>query len=55
MQLEGLSRAEVIALRSPAVADPGLVLAAIDVLGEDQARRLCTHHLVRQALRPQSR
>ncbi|MFJ8749924.1 hypothetical protein ACIREO_11390 [Streptomyces sp. NPDC102441] len=30
--------------------DPGLVLAAVDVLGEGQARRLYTHSLVHQAL-----
>ncbi|MDX3682605.1 MULTISPECIES: cell wall protein [unclassified Streptomyces] len=48
LTIEGLSRAEVIDLRSAAVADPGLVLVAIDVLGEEQARRLYTHHLVGQ-------
>ncbi|MGW0785148.1 cell wall protein [Streptomyces sp. NPDC002913] len=50
LTIEGLSRAEVVALRSAAAEDPGLVLAAVDVLGVDQARRLYTHGLVRQAL-----
>ncbi|MFJ8858164.1 cell wall protein [Streptomyces sp. NPDC102451] len=49
LTIEGLSRAEVVDLRSAAAADPGLVLAAVDVLGEDQARRLYTQRLVRQA------
>jgi hypothetical protein len=50
LTIEGLSRAEVVDLRSAAAADPGLVLAAVDVLGEAQARRLYTRSLVQQAL-----
>ncbi|MBV7670621.1 cell wall protein [Streptomyces halstedii] len=49
LTVEDLSRAEVIDLRSAAVTDPGLVRAAVDLLGEEQARRLYTHRLVRQA------
>ncbi|MFE5073236.1 hypothetical protein [Streptomyces halstedii] len=49
LTVEDLSRAEVIDLRSAAVTDPGLVRAAVDLLGEEQARRLYTHCLVRQA------
>ncbi|MHC0432307.1 cell wall protein [Streptomyces sp. O3] len=44
--LEQLSRTEVIDLRSAAAADPGLVLTAIENLGEPQARRLYTNRLV---------
>ncbi|MFE5241896.1 MULTISPECIES: hypothetical protein [unclassified Streptomyces] len=50
LTIEGLSRAEVVDLRSAGAADPGLVRAAVDLLGEGEARRLYTHHLVRRAL-----
>ncbi|MEV3932371.1 MULTISPECIES: cell wall protein [unclassified Streptomyces] len=50
LTIEGLSRAEVVDLRSAGAADPGLVRTAVDLLGEDEARRLYTHRLVRQAL-----
>jgi DNA-binding transcriptional ArsR family regulator len=47
---EDLSRDEVAAMRRDAMQDPGLVLAAIDLIGEQQTRRLYTHRLVDQTL-----
>ncbi|WP_345493527.1 hypothetical protein [Streptomyces flavovirens] len=44
--VEGLTRDEVIELRSAAAADPGLVLAALENLGERDVRRLYTNQLV---------
>ncbi|MEE4488876.1 cell wall protein [Streptomyces sp. BE230] len=48
--IEGLTRAEVVQLRSAAVADPGLVLVALENLGERDARRLYTNRLVDEVL-----
>ncbi|MFD9443451.1 transcriptional regulator [Streptomyces sp. NPDC060001] len=48
--LEDLSREEVAGMRAAAMKDPGLIYAAIDVIGEDQTRRLYSHLLVDQAL-----
>jgi len=50
LALEDLSRDEIVAMRVDAMKDPGLILAAIDLLGERDARRLYTHRLVDQAL-----
>ncbi|MEU1467235.1 cell wall protein [Streptomyces sp. NPDC005761] len=44
--IEGLSRGEVVRLRSAAARDPGLVLAALEHLGERDTRRLYTNRLV---------
>ncbi|MEW1565794.1 helix-turn-helix domain-containing protein [Streptomyces sp. NPDC093509] len=49
-QLEDLSRDEIVAMRADAARDPGLILAALDVLGEQETRRLYTHRLVDQTL-----
>ncbi|MER7725061.1 cell wall protein [Streptomyces sp. NPDC096323] len=46
----GLSRHEVVQLRSAAAADPGLVLVALENLGERDARRLYTNRLVDEVL-----
>ncbi|WP_329020699.1 transcriptional regulator [Streptomyces sp. NBC_01601] len=46
VDLEQLSRDEVIELRAAALKDPALVRATIDTCGEGFARRLFTHHLV---------
>lgn len=48
--VEGLSSAEVVELRSAAAADSGLVLAALENLGERDTRRLYTNRLVDQVL-----
>lgn len=48
--IEGLAPAEVIELRSAAAADYGLILAALENLGEQDTRRLYTNRLVDQAL-----
>lgn len=48
--LEDLTRSEVVAMRSAAAADPGLVLAAIEHMGMRQARRLYTGRGVDEAL-----
>lgn len=48
--VEGLLPAEVIELRSAAAADSGLVLAALENLGERDTRRLYTNRLVDQVL-----
>ncbi|THA70901.1 cell wall protein [Streptomyces sp. A0642] len=44
--IEGLTRGEVVQLRSAAATDPGLVLAALENLGERDTRRLYTNRLV---------
>lgn len=48
--IEGLTRAEVVQLRSAAATDPGLVLVALENLGERDARRLYTNRLVDEVL-----
>ncbi|WP_327171879.1 cell wall protein [Streptomyces sp. NBC_01336] len=48
--IEGLTREEVVDLRSAAASDPGLVLAALENLGERDTRRLYTNRLVDEAL-----
>lgn len=48
--IEGLTRREVVQLRSAAATDPGLVLAALENLGERDARRLYTNRLVDEVL-----
>lgn len=48
--VEGLTRREVVQLRSAAATDPGLVLAALENLGERDTRRLYTHRLVDEVL-----
>lgn len=48
--VEGLTRKEVVLLRSAAVTDPGLVIAALENLGERDTRRLYTHRLVDEVL-----
>jgi hypothetical protein len=48
--IEDLTRDEVAAMRRDAMQDPGLILAAIDLIGEQQTRRLYTHRLVDQTL-----
>ncbi|MEW2266899.1 helix-turn-helix domain-containing protein [Streptomyces sp. NPDC047868] len=48
--LEDLSKAEVTDMRAAAMKDPGLIFAAIDLIGEAQTRRLYTHRLVDQTL-----
>lgn len=48
--VEGLTPEEVIDLRSAAAADPGLVLAALENLGERDTRRLYTNRLVDEVL-----
>jgi hypothetical protein len=50
VQLEDLTRDEVIQMRADAARDHGLIFAAIDLLGERDARRLYTNRLVDQAL-----
>ncbi|MFI6860138.1 cell wall protein [Streptomyces sp. NPDC050421] len=49
--IEGLIRADVVQLRSAAATDPGLVLAALENLGERDTRRLYTNRLVDEVLR----
>lgn len=51
VDLEQLSREEVIELRAAALKDPALVRATIGTCGENFARRLFTHHLVDQVHR----
>ncbi|MFD7720408.1 hypothetical protein [Streptomyces sp. NPDC059814] len=46
----GLTRTEVVRLRSAAATDPGLVLAALENLGERDTRRLYTNRLVDEVL-----
>ncbi|MEV0781723.1 cell wall protein [Streptomyces sp. NPDC050423] len=48
--IEGLTRTEVLQLRSAAATDPGLVLAALENLGERDTRRLYTNRLVDEVL-----
>ncbi|MFI6894547.1 hypothetical protein ACIBM4_10585 [Streptomyces sp. NPDC050256] len=48
--VEGLTPAEVIELRSAAAADSGLILTALENLGERDTRRLYTNRLVDQVL-----
>ncbi|MEU9199383.1 cell wall protein [Streptomyces sp. NPDC048332] len=48
--VEGLTREEVVQLRSAAATDPGLVMAALENLGERDARRLYTNRLVDEVL-----
>lgn len=48
--IEGLTRGEVVQLRSAAEADPGLVLVALENLGERDTRRLYTNRLVDEVL-----
>ncbi|GHG32673.1 hypothetical protein GCM10018777_55730 [Streptomyces albogriseolus] len=48
--LEDLSREEIIAARLDGMRDPEVVLSAISLLGERDARRLYTSRLVDQAL-----
>ncbi|WP_037691205.1 hypothetical protein, partial [Streptomyces scabiei] len=50
VRLEDLTRDEVIQMRADAARDHGLIFAAIDILGEPDARRLYTNRLVDQAL-----
>ncbi|KPI31379.1 hypothetical protein OV320_2595 [Actinobacteria bacterium OV320] len=50
LELEDLSREEVITMRTEASRDPGLIHSAIVLLGERQARRLYTNQLVDQTL-----
>ncbi|MET7646265.1 hypothetical protein ABZS83_22080 [Streptomyces sp. NPDC005426] len=52
--VEGLTRAEVVQLRSAAATDPGLVLVALQNLGERDARRLYTNRLVDEVVRSAS-
>lgn len=46
----GLTRGEVVQLRSAAANDPGLVIAALENLGERDTRRLYTNRLVDEVL-----
>lgn len=48
--IEGLTRGEVVQLRSAAATDSGLVIAALENLGERDARRLYTNRLVDEVL-----
>ncbi|TXS36000.1 cell wall protein [Streptomyces sp. OR43] len=48
--VDGLTREEVIELRSAAVVDPGLILVALENLGERDTRRLYTNRLVDRVL-----
>ncbi|MYQ41710.1 hypothetical protein B046DRAFT_01902 [Streptomyces sp. LamerLS-316] len=48
--VDGLTRAEVVQLRSAAATDPGLVLVALENLGERDARRLYTNRIVDEVL-----
>ncbi|MFD8689921.1 cell wall protein [Streptomyces sp. NPDC059651] len=48
--IEGLTREEVVQLRSAAASDPGLVLAALENLGGRDTRRLYTNRLVDEVL-----
>jgi DNA-binding transcriptional ArsR family regulator len=48
--LEDLTREEIVDLRREALRDPSLILAAIELLGERDARRLYTNRLVDQTL-----
>ncbi|MFG2599537.1 cell wall protein [Streptomyces sp. NPDC048462] len=48
--VEELTREEVVQLRSAAATDPGLVLAALENLGERDTRRLYTNRLVDEVL-----
>ena len=48
--LEDLTREEIVDLRREALRDPSLILAAIELLGERDARRLYTNQLVDQTL-----
>ncbi|WP_326697862.1 cell wall protein [Streptomyces sp. NBC_01754] len=47
--VESLTTEEITLLRSAAVADPALVLTALENLGEHHTRRLYTDHLVDEA------
>ncbi|MET9879142.1 helix-turn-helix domain-containing protein [Actinacidiphila glaucinigra] len=51
IDLDQLTRNEVLDLRTLAAKDPSLIDVAIDVLGESQARRLYTHQVINQVLR----
>lgn len=48
--LEDLTRGEITSMRRDAMQDPDLILASIELAGEQQTRRLYTHRLVDQAL-----
>ncbi|MFI6055461.1 transcriptional regulator [Streptomyces violascens] len=48
--LEGLSPDQIVDMRAAALKDPALIHSAIDLAGEDYARRLYTNRLVDQAL-----
>jgi DNA-binding transcriptional ArsR family regulator len=50
LAIEDLSRDEITAMRLDAMKDHGLIFAAIDLIGEQDTRRLYTHRLVDQAL-----
>ncbi|MDX3531948.1 helix-turn-helix domain-containing protein [Streptomyces sp. ID05-39B] len=50
LALEDLSKAEVAAMRDEARRDPGLILSALELMGERETRRLYTHRLVDQTL-----
>lgn len=50
LAMEDLSADEITAMRVDAMADPGLIFAALDLLGEQDTRRLYTHRLVDQTL-----
>lgn len=50
LALEDLTREEVAAMRADAMRDPGLILSALELLGERDTRRLYTNRLVDQTL-----
>lgn len=50
LALEDFTRDEVIDMRAAATKDPGLIFAAIDLIGERDTRRLYTNRLVDQTL-----
>ncbi|MFI2302662.1 hypothetical protein ACH5AL_28020 [Actinacidiphila glaucinigra] len=51
IDLDRLTRQEILDLRSLAAENPELIEVAIDAFGENDARRLYTHHVVDQVLR----
>ncbi|MFK8851293.1 hypothetical protein [Streptomyces sp. Ac-502] len=53
IDLESLTRAEVIDMRAAAAQDPDVIGLAIDLMGEDQARRLYTNTAVNRYLADQ--
>ena len=50
LTLEDLSRDEIAAMRADAMRDPALIFSALELIGEQETRRLYSHRLVDQTL-----